>query len=203
MRKTIFIIIALTISFFAQAQMNPKRIKSKTDYTHSGTGFIFPLKIDQFNRDNMYAFDKKKENIGVTYKTEDLKTIVSVYLYPAGAGTEDRLRNGYLNSMQSVVNISNNEVYAEQFAVSYKNGDYKLNGFKANIKDIEKRSCLSVFECGRWLFKIRITSEILDTIGMKQTEQQILDFFEPTILVKNNHLNPKADISFAKAVFVD
>lgn len=203
MRKTILILIALTISLSIQAQMSPKKIKAKADYKHTATGFNFPLAIDQYNRADIYAFDKKKQNVGITYKTDDLKTTISIYLYPAGAGTEDRLRNEYLKSMQSVANVSDNGVHAEQFAVSYKNGDYKINGFKANIKDADKKSSLSVFECGTWFFKIRISSESLDTTGMIQTEQKILDLYKPTRLVKISHLNPKADINFTKAAFVD
>jgi hypothetical protein len=203
MRKIIFILIALTISLSIQAQRKPKKIKSKTDYTHSPTGFNFPLSIEQFNRTDIYALDKKKQNVGITYKSNDLKTTLSIYLYPAGAGTEDRIRNEYLKSMQSVANISDHGVHAEQFAVSYKNEDYKINGFKANIKDINKKSSLSIFECGAWFFKVRISSESFDTIRMVQTEQMILDLYRPTKLVKQSKLNPKADISFAKAAFVD
>lgn len=203
MRKTILILIALTISLSIQAQMSPKKIKAKADYKHTATGFNFPLAIDQYNRADIHAFDKKKQNVGITYKTDDLKTTISIYLYPAGAGTEDRLRNEYLKSMQSVANVSDNGVHAEQFAVSYKNGDYKINGFKANIKDADKKSSLSVFECGTWFFKIRLSSESLDTTGMIQTEQKILDLYKPTRLVKISHLNSKADINFAKAAFVD
>jgi hypothetical protein len=203
MRMSILILLALTINLSIQAQLSPKKIKAKADYKHTATGFNFPLAIDQYNRVDIYAFEKKKQNVGITYKTDDLKTTISIYLYPAGAGTEDRLRNEYLKSMQSVANVSDKGVHAEQFAISYKNGDYKINGFKANIKDIDKKSSLSVYECGQWFFKIRITSEAFDTLGMKQTEKKILDLFEPTRLVKISHLNPKADISFAKAAFVD
>lgn len=203
MIKTILLLIALSISLSTQAQKKPKKVKSKTDYSHPMTGFNFPLKISQYNRADIYAFDKKKENIGVTYKTDDLKTNISIYLYPAGDGTEDRLRNEYLKSMQSIVNISDNGIHAEQFAVSFKNDGYKINGFKAIFKVIEKNSSLSVYECGKWFFKIRITSENLDTSAMKQTENIILDMYNPTRLVKNNPLNPKADIYFAKTAFVD
>lgn len=203
MRNTILILIALTISLSIQAQMCPKKIKAKADYKHTATGFIFPLVIEQYNRADIYAFDKKKQNVGITYKSGDLKTTVSIYLYPAGDGTENRLRNEYIKSMQSIANVSDNGVHAEQFAVSYKNGDYKINGFKANIKDSDKKSSISVFECGTWFFKIRISSESFDTTGMKQTEQKILDLYKPTRLVEKFHLNPKADISFAKTAFVD
>lgn len=80
------ILLALAICFSIQAQMKPKKIKVKTDYTHSKTGSNFPLKIDQYNRTDIYTFDKEKQNIGVTYKANDLKTTVSVYLLPGRIG---------------------------------------------------------------------------------------------------------------------
>ena len=203
MRKLILILITLVISLSIQAQMNPKKIKSKVDYTHEATRFVFPLTMNQYCRAHIYAFDKKRQNIGITYKTNDFKTIISIYLYPAGAATEDRLRDEYFESINSIAITSKKGLHAQQHAVSYKNGDYKINGFKADIKDVDKKSSLSIFECGEWFFKIRITSEVLDTLGMEQTEQNLLDLYDPTRLVKISHLNPKADISFAKAAFVD
>lgn len=203
MKRYILVLIALTISVSIYAQMSPKKIRAKNDYIHKATGFNFPLTIDEYNRADIYAFDKKKKNVGISYKTSDLKTTVSIYLYPAEEATENRLRDEYIKSMQSVANISENGIHAEQFAISYKNEDYKINGFKANIQNISNNSSLSVFECGEWFFKIRITSEILDTLGMKLTEQKILDFYKPTQLVKISHLNPKANIYFSKTAFAD
>lgn len=62
------------ICYSIQAQNSPKKIKSKSVYTHSKAGMSFPLQIDNFNRTDIYSFDKKKENISITYKTADLKT---------------------------------------------------------------------------------------------------------------------------------
>ncbi len=127
-----------------------------------------------------------------------LKTIVSIYLYPVGAGTEDRLRNEYIKSKQSLAKFLDNDAHVEQFAVSYKSEGYKINGFKANIQGADKRTSLSICECGTWFFKIMINSESLDTTGIRQTEQKIMDLYKPTKLVKISHLNPKADINFEK-----
>jgi len=202
-RNSIFILVVLITSVSVQAQKSPKKIRSKTDYTHKSTGYNFPLSIDQYQRTDIYAFDKKKKNIGINYKTEDSKTVVSIYLYPAGSGTEDRLRNEYLKSINSIANTSNNGINAQQYAVSYKNGNYKINGFKANIKDIQKRSSLSVFECGSWFFKIRLTSSSLDSSRHIQLENKFLDIFNPTKLVEISTLNPKASIYYSKNAFID
>ena len=203
MRISILLFIGLIINFSIQAQLKPKKIKSKSDYIHSATGFIFPLTVNEFNRESIYAFDKKKKDVGITYKANDLKTTISIYLYPAGAGTEDRLRNEYLKSMQSVANISDNGIKAEQHAISFKNENYKLNGFKSNIKDLDKESSLCVYECGEWFFKIRLSSEALDSSGMNQIEKEFLDLYKPTRLVKQSKLHPKASVYFAKTAFVD
>lgn len=203
MRKTTLILIALTICLSVKAQLKPRKIKSKSDYTHSATGFNFPLRIEHFKRYEIYAFDRKKKNIAATYKSADLKTSFTIYIYPAQEATEDRLRNEYLESMQSIANISDKGVHAHQIDVSYKNEDYKVNGFKADFKGLDKKSSLSIYECGEWFFKFRISSESLDTSRMLQTEQEILNIYKPTRLVKLSKLNPKADISFAKTAFID
>jgi hypothetical protein len=70
-----------------------KEDKCYRDYTHTGPGAKFPVSISDYSRTNIYQFDKEKKIIGVTYKGKlpDRKTILSVYIYPAGHGTEDRL----------------------------------------------------------------------------------------------------------------
>ncbi|MCG8579318.1 MAG: hypothetical protein MI866_05350 [Bacteroidales bacterium] len=203
MRESLLLLVYLMISLSIQAQTKPKKIKSKSDYVHSETGFSFPLTINQLNRSEIYAFDKKRDNVGITYKTNDLKTTISIYLYPAGAGTEDRLRNEYIKSMQSVANISENGINAVQHAVSFKRGNYKLNGFKANIKTSDKESSLCVYECGEWFLKIRLSSEVLDSTGINQIEKEFLNLYKPTRLVKQSKLQPKASVYFAKTAFVD
>ncbi len=203
MKKNFFILFLLPVSLLIQAQIKPKKIKTKSDYKHKATDINFPLKIDKYNRTNISAFDKKKQNIGVTYKDNNSKTVISIYLYPAGAATEDRLRNEYLKSMQYIANLSDNGINAKQSPIFHKNENYKINGFNAIINDINKKSSLSIFECGEWFFKIRITSEVLNTIDIKQIEQKILYLYKPTRLVKLSHLNHKADVNFNKVAFVD
>lgn len=191
----------------AQAYAPPKKIKEKGDYLHSQTQLIFPLKLDDYERRDIYSFDKKKTNVGITYENQKNanKTTLSIYVYPAGPGTDGRLRDEYLFSLQSIANVSDKGVHAIQKYVCYKNDGYKINGYHAWIVNTSNstKSVLTVYECGKWFFKIRITTDILDSLQIETLKNKILDRFQPTILVKNAPLNPKVDIYYGKAAFRD
>jgi len=205
MKRIAILTILVFFSIISIGQIKSQKIKAKDSYIHNSTNIRFPLQIENFNRIEINAFDKKKTNIGVTYKNSDLKgeTLFTVYLYPAGKANDNRLRNEYINSMQSVANFSKNGINAIQYSVFYKNSGYKINGFKAEINSFDSKSSLSIFECGKWFFKVRITSENLDSLQIINLENKVLEFFNPTKLVKDSPLNPKADISFARTAFSD
>ncbi|HEU5290670.1 MAG TPA: hypothetical protein VFU05_08525 [Cyclobacteriaceae bacterium] len=200
MRRTtgilIIIILALGQSGFGQ---QPKQLRVKGTYIHQATKVEFPESIDAYQRVGVYSFDKKKENIGCTYKYG--QTTLSIYLYPAGNGTEGRLRNQYLQAMQDMANVSKEGISAQQGYDYYKKDGYKVSGFTA-ISESSK-SELSVFECGEWFFKIRITTNSLDTADISKLKRAVLNQFEPTRLVKISNLHSKATVHFAPGVFRD
>jgi len=202
---TIFSITLLSSSFWINAQYQPKKITSREEYTHNSTSITFPLKIQKYNRSEIYAFDRKKTNIGVNYEYKETNgnTKFTIYIYPAGSGIEDRLRNEYSLSMKSVASFSVNGVSAIQHAISYFNSGYKINGFKAEFIDKSSKSNLSIFECGNWFFKVRVTSDILDSTELANLDSGILNYFNPVRLVQVSHLKSKASIYFNKSAFID
>ena len=185
---------------FSQTTLQPKQLKVKGTYIHSPTTTEFPEKIGSYQREGVYSFDKKKENVGATYKTGT--TTLSIYLYPAGDGSEGRLRNQYLQAMQDMANVSKSGLHAQQGYKCFKKDGYRINGFSAVTPDNPK-SQLTLFECGQWFFKIRITTSSLDTTEINVLEREVLNSFDPTRLVKKSRLNSKADVYFAKAAFRD
>lgn len=199
--ETLIIILLLIGQIsYAQTPRPPKQLKVKGTYIHLSTKTEFPEIIGDYQRQDIYSFDKKKENIGSTYKNG--QTTLSIYLYPAGAGSEGRLRNQYLQALQDMANVSKSGLHAVQGYKYFKKDGYKVNGFSA-ITSGETSSQLTLFECGEWFFKVRITTQSLDTAQINALERDILNSFEPTRLVKISHLNPKADVYFAKAAFND
>ncbi len=198
----VFLLCAFTIS--GQEFYRPKKISAKGEYTHSQAMIVFPEQIDIYKRKEIYSFDKKKTDIGVVYENQPNQTTVSIYVYPAGDGYEGRLRKEYQKSMQSIVNVSNDGVHATQFAVRHEGEKYICNGFKAIIKDDKsKYNALTVYECGQWFLKVRITTSELDSSQIVSLEQKIYSQFDPTKLTETNPLNEKADVYFAKTAFRD
>jgi hypothetical protein len=185
---------------YGQTPGQPKQLKVKGTYFHSRTMTEFPENIGSYQRQGVYSFDKKKENISSTYKSG--QTTLSIYLYPAGEGSEGRLRNQYLQAVQDIANVSKSGLHAQQGYKFFKKDGYKINGFTAISPD-EPRTKLTLFECGQWFFKIRITSNSLDTTQINILERDVLESFQPTRLVKLFPLYSKASVYFAKAAFRD
>ena len=194
MKKIIIFILLCNcvLGVFAQ-----KKIKAKGDYTHLLTQFVFPTKIEGFQRANIYSFDKKNENVGVVY--ENNKTTATLYVYPAGNGDENRLRNEYFTSMQSIANVTRNGINATQHVIQYK-GNYICNGINAVVKDKHSYNSLTLYECGKWFFKIRITSDNLDSLYLSEFEQKLINQFEPSKLTALNPFNSEVSVHVAPAV---
>src|SRR5438128_1224828 len=88
---TLLIILVAIFSQISYGQQNAKkkRLKVKGVYIHHPTLTEFPEKIGEYQREEMYSFDKKAENIESTYEHDATK--FTVYLYAAGFGQEGRL----------------------------------------------------------------------------------------------------------------
>ena len=190
-----------------QARLQPKEIKAKNSYVHPPTHIDFPkILFDDYQRKSVFSFDKKNQNIGVTYEKNQNgeKISFSLYLYPAGDGFEGRLRQEYLNSMQSVAVVLKKGLHATQCAVQHTGDKYVCNGFKAIFTNTQKElSQLTIFESGTWFYKLRITTTQTDTAIMSNLEQEILQKFDPSQLTDLKLLEEKVSIYFNKTAFRD
>ena len=201
--------IILTVLVFwglnvtGQELSNPKKINTKGEYIQKQTGFIFPENFDSYQRKDIYSFDKKKTNIGVVYGNQQNQTTISIYVYPAGDGYEGRLRNEYEKSMQSIANFSTSiEIHSIPTLVKRVGEKFICNGIKAVITQNEYNS-LTLYECGEWFLKVRITTNELDSVQISSLEQKIYTHFDPTKLTALAPLNSKADVYFSKVAFQD
>ncbi|WP_346854757.1 hypothetical protein [uncultured Draconibacterium sp.] len=191
------------LNVIGQELSNPKKIKAKGEYIQKQTEFIFPENFDSYQRQDIYSFDKKKTNIGVVYGNQQNQTTISIYVYPAGDGYEGRLRNEYQNSMQSIANFSSNGISTTKTTLVRHQGEkYICNGIQTKIKQNDFNS-LTIYECGEWFLKVRISTNELDSIQISSLEQKIYNHFDPTNLTALNPLNSMADVYFSKVAFQD
>lgn len=203
---SITILILFTLQVQSQERKNPKKLKVSGDYIHTETKTNFPVQFENYNRTDVYSFDKKDENIGVTYEKElnNKKTTISIYIYPTEVASEGRLRNEYFNSMQSLANISKDGINANQKIIKKIGEKYICNGIKATLKNDENDlTQLTLFECGTWFYKIRLTTNELDTIQAQNIENKILEKFDPSKLTGTKMLNTRGNVIFARAAMRD
>ena len=91
--KRLLLLLALALLLCQSQAQSPKRIRAKGDYVHVSTKAVFPLQLGDYHRDGLYSYDKKKENVGGVYESANKKTLLSVYVYPAGIGHDRRIHD--------------------------------------------------------------------------------------------------------------
>lgn len=202
----IFILFGVQVQIArGQDRASPKKIRVKGDYIHSFTNSIFQEQFETYRRQGVYSFNKENSNIGVVYEGQsgDIKTTISIYIYPANEASESRLRHEFLKSLQEIANSTSDGFGAIQFPVRYE-GEYVCNGFKAvnNQKQSEYNN-LTLYECGTWFLKIRLTTNELDSLQVAKIEKKIIEKYSPSDLTKLKPLDTKSTVYFAKAAFAD
>jgi hypothetical protein len=199
-KNNIFLLILFLISTFTTIGQI-KKIKFKDNYNHSSTNTVFPRTLLDYNLNEVNAFDKKRENVCVEYKSQNPEdnTKISIYIYPAFSGYEGRLRNEYLNSLKAINSFSKNKKEFKFDHTKIEDDNFIVNGLKTTFIDEENNNSeLSIYECGTWFFKIRITSNKLNTSQIDSLEKEIIRKYNPTYFTKLKPLNIKGNVTFAR-----
>jgi hypothetical protein len=204
--KYLFVVLFILIGNFSHAQdYYQQKIKAKGDYIQKATNTTFPKQIGKYYRSNITAFDENEENVGVTYQGPGYegKTTFTVYIYPAGNATEDKLRNEYSKCLRAIFYSTLVSNHAIQALTSYSNSNYKVHGIYTCFPDYETKTALTIFGCGSWFFKIRITSGNMDTSQINTLQNSITNYFIPSRLVSIKPLNPKVSVYYNKSEITD
>ena len=203
MRKTIILLLIIVFPCMCYSQPRMRKIKVKDDiYLHSQTGFAFPKEINGFNRKGIVSFDKKNENVEANYVNGSKK--VSLIVYPAHDGYEDRLRREFLITLQSIMTYEN--VEGQDFriqCVSHQSGQHLIHGLSAKFNFRGHESLFSLYECGHWWMKFRITDGIQQESSLDSLERRLRDSLNPEVLINSKPLSDSVSLYFQKSAFRD
>ena len=203
MKRILLISLVLLITVSSWAIIKPREIKCVGNYVQPETLVSFPETFGQFKRVDIYSFDNTQTNIGVTYRSQN-GLLITVYIYPADEGTEDRLRSQFLFCLQQISDVSMHKIHPTMELTSYSESVYKLNGLKAEVDQTGNHTFLSLYECGEWFFKTRITANGFgNKESIKRTEQELLKQFNPTDLVRKAPLKSRSNIGMSRAALKD
>lgn len=195
---------------FSQMREKPLLFSHKGEYVHVYSKFSFPENWRGFNREELVSFDQKNYNIGSTYLLKEGKKNVAkinIYIYPSEA-TNENLREQF-NAFKIVVNrnATNNPSLTPEF-VKLKNDKVVVSGIKCifdyNLmipdffkgeKEQKNKSLFSLYDCGAWNIKFRMTSETYDATKLKEFEQSFVNSFKLLEITENNIFGNKTKVN--------
>ncbi|MDD4972304.1 MAG: hypothetical protein PHT07_22985 [Paludibacter sp.] len=209
MKQNLMIILLLIFGLFAaplanQSNIYGKKINVKGDYIHPKTSMTFPVQFDQYIRNEVISFDKKQSNVGVSYYDLNKQTKITVYVYPAGNGDDGRLRNEFYKSKLSIDVVAGTVSNAKTSLVRHIGKKYICNGILGVVEMNGKpNKVIEVYECGRWFFKTRITTNELDSTSLQTLLLQINKQFDPSKLTETEPLDSTVNVSVSKSALQD
>lgn len=197
--------ISVIVKTYAQPLKKPKRIKADGEYIHLKTNIKFPTYFGDFYRTDIHSFDKENQNIACGYELREKngKTNVTIYVYPSGAAYDTRFLQEYRRCIESIIISERVLVTPIPKHLYYKKDGYTINGFRADYFANGHKSVLELYECGDWFFKIRTTSDILDTSVLHDIDNRFTDYFNPTNLIQHSTLTSKSAVHVAPGAVQD
>lgn len=194
LKKTLLIIFAFySTLFLSQKRNEPINLQIKGDYTHISTSVIFPLLWFGFQREEIVSYDLQNKHIVVSYvqqKSKKSKTVLTLYIYPKKYVDNQLLRDEFAvyetvlnqNSNKSVDlkpmfgSISNDQVKVHYIYSIFDHAMGERDFFKG-IKYTDKKSLLSIYECGGWGFKIRGSSDEMTNDQLSELKTKAETYF--------------------------
>ncbi len=194
LKKNLFIIFSLLYTlFFTQNRKEPVKLAIKGDFTHISTSVIFPLLWSGFQRESIYSYDMQNKHVAVSYVQEEgkkNKTALTLYVYPIKSIDNQLLRSEFStyeyvlnqNSNKGVDlkplfgNISNDRVKVNYIYSVFDHSMGERDFFKG-VKYTDKKSLISIYECGGWRFKIRISSDHMTADQLAEMKNKIENYF--------------------------
>lgn len=198
--KILILVLFIGINGYTQIRNSPKQLKFKEIFYHSESKTKFPKIIEKYNLTEVYSFDKKDKNVSVKYENEN--TQINIYIYPDEVGIEGRLRNSFLSTYNAIFN--NDKEIKNLKIINHKGEKYICNGIRGISKnENNENSLLTMFECGTWMFKIRISSSELSNQDLIELEKEITKKIDPSKLTGLKLFNLRGDIILSKLAMKD
>lgn len=195
--KKIILLLLIPLFSLAQLRKNPVELKTDLDFTHISK-FVFPSKWKDFKRTKVVSYDEKNYNIGVSYSLKEGKknTTVSIYIYPSDASNEN-LREQFLSFREVInTNAQNHSKLNPEF-VKLNSEHYIISGIRSTFdydilipdffkgQKIQKnKSIISIYDCGIFNVKFRMTSDALQESQLKMYENNFTEDFNISSLAE-------------------
>lgn len=192
-KNLLIIFYLLSVTVFSQKRIKPVNLSVKGDFTHEATSTIFPALWSGFQREAIYSYDLKNNHLAVGYvqqKTKKDKTTLTVYIYPKKEIDNQLLRDEFSAYGYALNQNSNKGTDLRPSFGSASNDHIKVNyiysvfdhsmgrpDFFNGVKYTDKKSLISIYECGGWGFKIRVSSDNMTPDQLSELKDKTENYF--------------------------
>jgi hypothetical protein len=131
MRTHLLAVLALTVLIGSQsARAEPPKLDLPADkpYTHEPSGFVFPIRVGEFDRISGYRYDETGLNISIGYNHKPSRIVMTAYVYPAGNA---ELKDHFDQICRDVTKAFPAAKEVSRGPWELKQGDKKYDGLKA------------------------------------------------------------------------
>lgn len=179
----LFLFWCITIHAFAQEEI---KVFGKS-YTHRVTKTTFPQSMGHFLKTYTIAFDDKRYNVAAQYIPDNYDTSIqlSIIIYPAGDALEGRLLKEYYRHLDAIAYVRDTLVAAHSRPIIATHNGYRTVGISGNVKMGKGAIHLTVFECGKYFLKFRISnSKDTNTALIDNIRDTVIKYFRPAEIVQ-------------------
>lgn len=194
-KKNLCIIFFLLFSIlFSQTQKKTTELLIKGDFIHPSTSVTFPVLWSGFQREKIYSYDLQNEHVAIHYiqqKDKKNKTTITLYIYPVILHDNQVLRDSF-SAYEYALNQNSNKatdlkpsfgnISDDQIKINYIYSifDHSMGSpdFFRGIKYTDKKSMLSIYECGGRFFKIRVSSDDMTKDQLAELKDKIEKYFD-------------------------
>jgi len=168
------VLMASAIAGWQPAEAQGK-VEAKGPYVHDETGAVFPLRVGEFRRSDVYRYDRQGRDVSAGYDlaTPEGRLVVTVYIYPAnaappGARTEQCDRE--FDSVKAAIREQHRSSPTEEGPALAIPGTeparrhraaYRLSvKFDGAVQAVRSEAHLYCYVGGDWFVKYRVTAPV-------------------------------------------
>lgn len=188
---TLALVFAISQAF-SQAIPSSRTIRHKGPFKHS-SGMAFPEMVAGYPRTEIRVFGQGTEHISVGYDATDgtwssMKSTVFVFPFPES--NLHSLRLAFFDAAEAMAQQGHSDTLLTYETFTYRKEDYIIQGLVGVTTD--QRDLVAMFQCGKWMFKVRVSAQGLDKEKRKGILTAFSDTFDLSRLVKDAPWNVKS-----------
>lgn len=196
--------LSISTDFPSYSELAKVAANNRSNFLHVETNTTFPHLIEDFERIQLITPLNKPGKVDVIYKSRKNKSTFTISLEPGGEAVEGRLRNIYLTGIKQLSKEQGKNYLPKPTFLKFRGSRYISNGVQGlYVNDTKSFSQFNAFECGSWIFGVKLFVEGMDELGFTQFKEELIRYINPARLTALRPMNLKPNVDFTGEALKD